>query len=102
MSKNSKDLKKLLELERISRSKPNRLLRLHGFCDKEIVELIVYKGFTSCTTHPTEYDLCSSPLPEKTILESADLLQGPIDNSKEVTLKQGSDIDFFLIHENWN
>ena len=47
-------------LEHISLMIPNRLLKLQGYLlrkdSKEFLEIIIYKGFSSSTTHQTEID----------------------------------------------
>ena len=48
-------------LERISSKIPNRLLKIEGEIlkknHKEKLEIIIFKGFSSSTTHPIEIDL---------------------------------------------
>ena len=48
-------------LEKISAKIPNRILKLEGFIlkenHKEHLEILIYKGFSSSTTHPIEIDL---------------------------------------------
>ena len=48
-------------LEKISSQIPNRILKLEGFIlkenHKEELEIIIFKGFSSSTTHPIEIDL---------------------------------------------
>ena len=48
-------------LEKISSNIPNRILKLEGFIfkkkNKEPLEIIIFKGFSSSTTHPIEIDL---------------------------------------------
>ena len=47
-------------LEKISFMIPNRLLKLQGYLlkknSKEFLEVIIYKGFSSSTTHQIEID----------------------------------------------
>ena len=51
----------LNNLENISSLNPNRILKVEGFIikenQKEILEIIIFKGFSSSTTHPIEIDL---------------------------------------------
>ena len=51
----------LTSLERISSKIPNRILKIEGFTlkklQKEKLEIIIFKGFTSSTTHPIKIDL---------------------------------------------
>ena len=48
-------------LEKISYEIPNRILKLEGFIlkenHKEQLEILIFKGFSSSTTHPIEIDL---------------------------------------------
>ena len=48
-------------LEKISSKIPNRILKLKGFILKENyqepLEILIFKGFSSSTTHPIEVDL---------------------------------------------
>ena len=48
-------------LEKISSRFPNRILKLEGYIlkenHKEHLEIIIFKGFSSSTTHPIEIDL---------------------------------------------
>jgi len=47
-------------LEKISSNIPNRILKVEGFIlkenQKEQLEIIIFKGFSSSTTHPIEID----------------------------------------------
>ena len=55
-------------LEKISSKVPNRILKLEGFIlkdnYKENLEILIFKGFSSSTTHPIEIDV------EKEVIES--------------------------------
>ena len=48
-------------LEKISSGIPNRILKLEGYIlkenHKEQLEIIIFKGFSSSTTHPIGIDL---------------------------------------------
>ena len=48
-------------LEKISSEIPDRILKLEGFIlkenHKEQLEILIFKGFSSSTTHPIEIDL---------------------------------------------
>ena len=51
----------IINLEKISSLIPNRILKVEGFVIKENqrekLEIIIFKGFSSSTTHPIEIDL---------------------------------------------
>ena len=48
-------------LEKISSEIPDRILKLEGFIlkknQKEPLEIIIFRGYSSSTTHPIEIDL---------------------------------------------
>ena len=48
-------------LERISSKIPDRILKIEGYINKanqrEKLEIIIFKGISSSTTHPTEIDV---------------------------------------------
>ena len=48
----------LNNLEKISAGIPNRILKLEGYVlkenQKELLEIIIFRGFSSSTTHPIE------------------------------------------------
>ncbi len=81
----------LLALEVISRDHPGRVVRLKGSvpvhgAEPEPLELLIFRGFTSCTTHPTAFDPDRSVLPEGAQIEQACLLEGPYDPVTETVL----------------
>ena len=51
----------ITNLEKISSQIPNRILKLEGFIlkenHKEQFELLIFKGYSSSTTHPIEINL---------------------------------------------
>ena len=55
------DIDLLNNLEKISSVIPNRVLKVEGYILKENhrekLEIIIFKGFSSSTTHPIEIDL---------------------------------------------
>ena len=76
----------VLQLEERSRQEPDRVVRLTGNVDVEPFELLIFRGFSSSTTHPTAFDPDASVLPPKTRLEQAELLQGPLNPSEALVL----------------
>ena len=81
----------LLALEQISRDHPRRVVRLTGFVrhatgGSEPWELLIFRGFSSCTTHPTAFDPDQSVLPAGAHIEQACLLEGPYDPMAETVL----------------
>ncbi len=99
---NSNRLLKKLEL--ISGDKTSRILRLKGYVkniNKDYLEIIVFKGFSSCITHPTEFDLSNSPLPVNAIIEEGELLKAPMDPKNTVILIGPIKASLFLKENNW-
>ena len=74
------------QLEERSRLEPRRVVRLKGTTEGEPFELLIFRGFSSSTTHPTAFDPDASVLPPKTRLEQAELLQGPLNPSEALVL----------------
>ena len=80
------DLDLVQQLEERSRQMPDRVVRLRGTAQNEPFELLIFRGFSSSTTHPTAFDPDASVLPEETRLERAGLLQGPLHPTESVVL----------------
>ena len=53
---------------------------------EEALEVLIFCGFSSCTTHPTDFDPDQSVLPEGAALETAELLRGPLNPQQEERL----------------
>ena len=92
------------QLEHISLIFPNRLLKLQGYIliedSKEFLEIIIYKGFSSSTTHQTEIDSEKIVVKfdhffTKFILYMATLIKG-----LEEIIRENED-SLFLNQENW-
>jgi hypothetical protein len=93
-------------LEAISRGRPDRVLRLRGELvaagsAAEPYELLIFRGFSSSTTHPTAFDPDQSVLPDGVRITSAELLTGPLDPSAEQVLAAGSDPQAYLQPSAW-
>ena len=112
----------LARLEAISRERPDRVLRLHGTLrplptegvrepgeDPEAAasplepfELVIYRGFSSSTTHPTAFDPDQPALPETARLLSAEILQAPLrPGEAEGVLAGPGSVDLFLEPGAW-
>ena len=88
-------------LEERTRSQPQRVVRLRGQVRDEPFELLIFRGFSSSTTHPTAFDPDASVLPEGTSLDQAELLQGPMSPSQEVVLAGPMLPNELLAQANW-
>ena len=88
-------------LEERTRGLPQRGVRLRGQVRDEVFELLIFRGFSSSTTHPTAFDPDASVLPEGTSLEQAELLQGPLLPSQEVVLAGPMPPNDLLAQASW-
>ena len=89
------------ELEERTRLSPDRVVRLHGFVLDEPFELLIFRGFSSSTTHPTAFDPDASVLPDGTCLDWAELLQGPLDPAGETRLVGPVNPEDLLAQASW-
>ena len=95
----------LTVLERISSNIPNRILKLEGYTfkktRKEKLEIIIFKGFTSCTTHPIEMDLEKKVLGFDCIFTNFKLYASPLTKSEDNLIRENHSSLFFLNQKNW-
>ena len=92
------------ELEIISSKLPNRVLRLEGiFIDnEEFIEVIIFKGFSSSTTHKIEHDLEKNVIEKDFIFTKCELLRAPLGESENCIIKSSEDIKNFLDRNFWD
>ena len=95
----------ITSLERISSRIPNRLLKLEGYLfnknRKEILEIIIFKGFSSSTTHPIEIDLEKKVIEFEHFFTNFKLYKAPLIKASEQVLRENKDYLFFLNQKNW-
>ena len=95
----------LKNLEKISSLISNRILIVEGYIlkenQKEKIEIIIFKGFSSSTTHPIEIDL------EKEVFEfiytftNFKLYKAPLTEIKGNFIREDQNSVFFLDKKNW-
>ena len=92
-------------LEKISSEIPNRILKLEGFIQKENhkekLEILIYKGFSSSTTHPIEIDLEKKFISFTYILTSFKLYKAPLKEAEDNYIRENQNLVFFLNKKNW-
>ena len=97
------DLIKCLEI--ISSKIPDRILKLKGYIlkknHKEQLEIIIFKGFSSSTTHPIEMDLEKKVLEFDYTLTNFMLYQSPLTETEENLIRENKNPFFFLNQKNW-
>ena len=88
-------------IEERSRNHPDRVVRLLGSVGDEPLELLIFRGFSSSTTHPTAFDPDASVLPEGTLLDQVEVLQGPLSPANEIVLAGPMQPGALLSDEHW-
>ena len=96
----------LPSLEALSRDRPDRVLRLLGTVQsaegaEEALEILIFRGFSSCTTHPTDFDPDRTVLPDGAVIQTAELLRGPLNPQREERLIGPLPHDQFIDADRW-
>ena len=99
------DIDLLNKLEKISSFISNRVLKVEGLIlkenHKEDLEIIIFKGFSSSTTHPIEIDLEKKAIKFRYILTNFKLFKAPLQETKENFIRENQNSVFFLNQKNW-
>jgi len=92
-------------LEKISSEMPNRILKLEGFIvkehHKELLEILIFKGFSSSTTHTNEIDLEKKVIAFTYILTNFKLYKAPFKETEDNFIRENQNSVFFLNPKNW-
>ena len=92
-------------LEKISSEIPDRVLKLEGFILKENheeqLEILIFKGFSSSTTHPIEIDLEKKVIQLKYILTNFKLYKAPLTETDDNFIRESQNSVYFLNQKNW-
>tara|TARA_B100000941_G_scaffold209154_1_gene153071 strand:- start:67 stop:375 length:309 start_codon:yes stop_codon:yes gene_type:complete len=100
------DIDLINKLEKISYGVPNRILKLEGFIlkenHKEQLEILIFKGFSSSTTHPIEINLEKKVIAFAYILTNFKLYKAPLTESENNFIRENQNSAFFLNQKNWN
>ena len=92
-------------LEKISSEIPDRVLKLEGFIQKENqkeqLEIIIFRGFSSSTTHPIEIDSEKKVIELTYIITNFKLYKAPLTETEENFIRQNQNSVFFLNQKNW-
>ena len=99
------DIDLLNNLEKISSLIPNRVIKIEGYIlkenYKEQLEIIIFKGFSSSTTHPIEIDLEKKVIEFRYILTKFKLFKAPLKENKDNFIRENQKSFFFLNQKNW-
>ena len=105
-SRKMADFDLLNNLEKISSFMPNRVLKIEGYILKENLkeqlEIIIFKGFSSSTTHPIEIDLEKKVFEFRYVLTNFKLFKAPLKETKNNLIRENQNAVFFLNQKNWN
>ena len=92
-------------LEKISSEIPNRILRIEGYIlkgnNKEQLEILIFKGFSSSTTHPIEIDPEKKVITLSYTITNFKLYKAPLSETEENFIRENQNSIFFLSQKNW-
>ena len=92
-------------LEKISSEIPDRILKLEGFIQKENkkeqLEIIIFRGFSSSTTHSIEIDSEKKVIALTYIIKNFKLYKSPLTETEENFIRENQNSVFFLNQKNW-
>ena len=92
-------------LEKISSEIPNRILKMQGYIlkenHKEQLEIIIFKGFSSSTTHPIEIDLEKKVIEFTYVFTNFRLYKSPLIETEDNFIRENQNSVFFLNQKNW-
>ena len=92
-------------LEEISSNIPKRLLKLQGYLlredSKEFLEIIIYRGFSSSTTHKIEIDSEQNVIKFDHFFTKFILYRAPLTEGLGEIIRQNDNSIFFLNQKNW-
>ena len=95
----------LKNLEKISHLIPNRVLKVEGYIlkenFKEDLEIIIFKGFSSSTTHPIEIDLEKKVIEFRFVFTKFKLYETPLTKNKDGFIRENAKSVYFLNKKNW-
>ena len=93
------------KLEKISSEIPNRILKIEGFIlkenHKEELEILIFRGYSSSTTHPIEIDSEKKVIKFSYIITNFKLYKAPLKETEENFIKENKNSDYFLNQKNW-
>ncbi|KAK4261806.1 hypothetical protein QN277_004756 [Acacia crassicarpa] len=69
----------IAKLELYSQSARGEALLVHALVDDEEVDVLIFKGFSSCLSYGTSPDPTKSVLPARAVIKSIDRIKGPFD-----------------------
>ena len=104
-SQKMEEINILNNLEKISSLIPSRVLKVEGLIlkenQKEHLEIIIFKGFSSSTTHPIEIDLEKKVIGYRFVLSNFKLYKSPLTEKKDNFIRENKNSVYFFDKKNW-
>ena len=92
-------------LEKISSEIPDRILKLEGYIlkenQKEQLEILIFRGYSSSTTHPIEIDSEKKVISLSYTITNFKLYKAPLTETEENFIRENQKSAFFLHQKNW-
>ena len=92
-------------LEKISSEIPDRILKIEGLIikenQKEQLEIIIFRGYSSSTTHPIEIDSEKKVITFSYKITNLKLYKSPLTETEENFIRENQNLGFFLNQKNW-
>ena len=92
-------------LEKISSEIPDRILKLEGFIlkenQKEQLEILIFRGYSSSTTHPIEIDSEKKVITLPYTITNFKLYKAPFTETEKNFIRENQNSVFFLNPKNW-
>ena len=92
-------------LEKISSNIPDRILKVEGFIlkenQKEQLEILIFRGYSSSTTHPIEIDSEKKVITLSNTITNFKLYKAPLTETEENFIRENQNSVFFLNQKNW-
>ena len=90
----------LNNLEKISSFLPDRILKVEGSIlkenRKEYLEIIIFKGFSSSTTHPIEIDLEKKVIEFRYKMTNFKLYKAPLTETEDNFIRENQKLSFLF------
>ena len=91
--------------EKISSEIADRILKLEGFIlkgnQKEQLEIIIFRGFSSSTTHPIEIDSEKKVIALNYSITNFKLYKAPLTETEDNFIRENQNTVYFLNQKNW-
>ena len=95
----------IISLEKISSEISDRILKLEGFIlkknQKEQLEILIFRGYSSSTTHPIEIDSEKKVITLSYTITNFKLYKAPLTETEENFIRENQNSVFFLNQKNW-